>query len=99
MKTKLMAKKKKIYKVQFKEGDKYIEDEKQFEVKSLLESTDLARVDSITTESMVTTTISTKSMSGRPRSVYAMHKLLVKKSQGKKLKALYNNLGIPIGDT
>lgn len=48
----------------------------------------------------VTSTGTTKNSSGgSKRSVCAMHKVLMKKAQGKKFKVRYNNVGIPVGET
>ena len=49
-------------------------------------------------EATVTSTESTKKRLGTARGVSALHKVLVKKAQGKKIKIRYNELGEPIGD-
>ena len=50
-------------------------------------------------EATVTSTESAKKRLGAARGVSALHKVLVKKAQGKKIKIRYNELGEPIGDT
>ncbi|KAL6543526.1 hypothetical protein OROHE_010148 [Orobanche hederae] len=49
-------------------------------------------------ETTVTTTDFKQRKSGGSRSVCAMHKVVVKKAQGKKLKITCNALGVPQGD-
>ena len=47
----------------------------------------------------ITSTESKTRKSGGARSVCAMHKVVVRKAQGKKFKVTCNELGVPEGDT
>lgn len=97
-------------KVKFVEGHKEKEDEvevKDLEVKvcetkapQTAEPTVEAEPNAQEPTATVTSAQSSKNCSsGSKRSVCAMHKVLMKKAQGKKFKVRYNDIGIPVGET
>lgn len=103
----------KVSKEQLMEESNRIDEEEQMEDKTSLEpqreesahaqETDPPHADSHADpdgpQATVTSTQSTKRSSGAPRSVCAMHKVVMKKAQGKKFKVRYNEIGVPVGDT
>ena len=110
----MTSKKVKKPRVKFSEGQTKIEEEKKHEAVTQLEpqkedsaqaKTSLANAEenspacTDSAQPTVTSTESSKIYSGTPRSVCAMHRMLMKKAQGKKVKLTYNDLGIPVGQT
>lgn len=71
------------------------EDDEQLAVRTVVHN-----ADSDVQQTIATSTESNKKKNnGAVRGVCAMHKVVMKKAQGKKLKVSCNRLGVPVGDT
>lgn len=93
-----MANKKQKSKVQFQEGPNKSDEEVDKSLEPETEPQD-ENVDSMEdTKATVTTSETTKKRYGSARGVSAMHKVVVRKAQGKKAKVSCNAHGVPVGN-